>query len=75
MVNKKNLTVSNRRDMAESWYKSWKRDNGIPEDSKALPPIDATPTWARPYLFPRAKASPNDGMKIAKNKTKKKSYG
>ena len=39
--------------------------NGLPADSNALPPVDSTPPWARPYLFPRAEATPNESMMIA----------
>jgi hypothetical protein len=55
--------AANTGKMAADWYKNWKKENGIPSDSKALPPIDSVPTWARPHLFPRAEA--RDGMKIA----------
>ena len=59
------LAMSKRGDMAKEWYDSWKKQNGLPADSNALPPVDSTPPWARPYLFPRAEASPNEGMMIA----------
>ena len=57
--------AANTGKMAADWYKNWKKENGIPSDSKALPPVDSVPTWARPHLFPRAEATPRDGMKIA----------
>ena len=60
------LAMSKRGDMAKKWYEGWKKENGLPADSNALPPVDSTPPWARPYLYPRAEASPNEGMKIAK---------
>ena len=59
------LAMSKRGDMAKKWYEGWKKENGLPADSNALPPVDSTPPWARPYLFPRAESSPNEGMKIA----------
>ena len=70
------LIKSNQQDvaadtgkMAADWYKNWKKENGLPSDSNALPPVDSVPTWARPHLFPRAEA--RDGMKIAKSKKKR----
>jgi len=60
------LAMSRRGDMAKEWYEGWKKDSGLPADSNALPPVDATPPWARPYLFPRAEAAPNEDMQIAK---------
>ena len=56
---------ANRSQQAKDWYEGWKKDNGLPKDSNALPPVDATPTWARPYLFPRADASPQSDLQIA----------
>ena len=55
--------AANTGQMADDCYKNWKKENGIPSDSKALPPVDSVPTWARPHLFPRAEA--RDGLKIA----------
>ena len=70
------LIKSNQQDvaadtgkMAADWYKNWKKENGLPSDSNALPPVDSVPTWARPHLFPRAEA--RDGMKIAKSNKKR----
>ena len=57
--------AANTSKMAADWYKNWKKENGIPNDSNALPPVDSVPTWARPHLFPRAQAK--DGMKIARD--------
>ena len=61
--NNKQEVAANTERMAADWYKNWKKQNGIPGDSNALPPVDSVPTWARPHLFPRAEA--RDGMKIA----------
>ena len=69
------LAMSNRGDMAKEWYEGWKKQNGLPADSNALPPVDSTPTWARPYLFPRAEATPNEGMMIANFLTGKTGEG
>ena len=63
--NNKQEVAANTERMAADWYKNWKKQNGIPGDSNALPPVDSVPTWARPHLFPRAEATPRDGMKIA----------
>ncbi len=64
------LAMSKRGDMAKEWYEGWKKQNGLPADSNALPPVDSTPPWARPYLFPRAEATPNEGMMIATDPSK-----
>ena len=69
------LAMSKRGDMAKEWYEGWKKQNGLPADSNALPPVDSTPTWARPYLFPRAEATPNEGMMIANFLTGKTGEG
>ena len=61
----KDVAMSKRGDMASDWYKNWKKENGLPSDSNALPPVDSVPTWARPYLFPKAEAAPNKDMTIA----------
>ena len=58
-IPKKDVAMSKRGDMAKEWYEGWKKQNGLPADSNALPPVDSTPTWARPYLFPKAEATPN----------------
>ena len=71
----KDVAMSKRGDMAKEWYEGWKKQNGLPADSNALPPVDSTPPWARPYLFPRAEATPNKGMLIANFLTGKTGEG
>ena len=66
--NNKQEVAANTERMAADWYKNWKKQNGIPGDSNALPPVDSVPTWARPHLFPRAEATPREGLKIANDK-------
>ena len=64
-IGREEAQQANRSQQAKDWYENWKKTNGIPKDSNTLPPVDATPTWARPYLFPRADASPQSDLQIA----------
>jgi len=57
--------IAGRKEDANSWLRNWRFERGIPVDSGVMPPVDEVPTFLRPYLFPKAEASPKDSMKIA----------
>ena len=59
------ILQAGRKEDASSWLRNWRYERGIPVDSGVMPGVDEVPLYYRPYLFPRADASPQDGMKIA----------
>ena len=59
------ILQAGRKEDASSWLRNWRYERGIPIDSGVMPGVDEVPLYYRPYLFPRADASPQDGMKIA----------
>ena len=61
---KDNQTAGRGSD-AKSWLQNWRYERGIPKDSGVMPSVDEVPLYYRPYLFPRADASPTNGLKIA----------
>ncbi len=57
------------KEDADSWLRNWRTERGLPADSGVLPNNrDEVPPHLRGWIFPRADASPQDGMKIAKKK-------
>ena len=61
----KDTNIAGRREDANSWLRNWRYERGIPVDSGVMPSKDEVPIFLRPWLFPKADASPRDGMKIA----------
>ena len=57
--------TAGRGSDAKSWLRNWRYERGIPVDSGVMPSVDEVPLYYRPFLFPRADASPKDGLKIA----------
>ena len=61
----KDTNIAGRQEDANSWLRNWRYERGIPVDSGVMPSKDEVPTFLRPWLFPRADASPKNSMKIA----------
>ena len=58
--------IAGYKEDASSWLKNWRTERGLPADSGVLPNNrDEVPPHLRGWIFPRADASPKDGMKIA----------
>ena len=51
---------------AQKLLDSWRINNLGTKDSNVLPPVKDVPPHLRPWIFPRADASPKDELKIAK---------
>ena len=63
------ILQAGRKEDASSWLRNWRYERGIPIDSGVMPGVDEVPLYYRPYLFPRAEASPQDNTYIAEGKS------
>ena len=62
------LKIADRRGESMKFLEDWRRRNGLPADSKALPPVDSVPTWMRGYIFHKAEGvNNNKELMIAHN--------
>ena len=59
------LKIADRKSDAAKFLENWKRQNGIPSDSKALPPVESVPPWMRGYIFPKAKKPSKNELLIS----------
>jgi len=61
----KDTNIAGRKEDAKSFLDTWRLNNLGTKDSGVLPPVNDVPPALRGWIFPRADASPKDGMKIA----------
>ena len=59
------ILQAGRKEDAQTFLDTWRLNNLGTKDSGALPPVDAVPPHLRGWIFRKADASPQDGMKIA----------
>ena len=59
------ILQAGRKEDAQTFLDTWRLNNLGTKDSGALPPVDAVPPHLRGWIFRKAEASPQDGMKIA----------
>tara|TARA_R100001230_G_C5618667_1_gene128600 strand:- start:117 stop:743 length:627 start_codon:yes stop_codon:yes gene_type:complete len=52
----------NKLDETKKFVLNWRKEHGIPADSKALPPKDSVPQWMRLYLD---RVKKDSGLKIS----------
>tara|TARA_R100000152_G_C6640393_1_gene85163 strand:- start:53 stop:442 length:390 start_codon:yes stop_codon:yes gene_type:complete len=62
------LKIADRRSDSIKFLENWRKRNGLPSNSKALPPVESVPTWMRGYIFPKAEGMKNNkDLMIAHN--------
>jgi len=55
------------KEDADSWLRNWRTERGLPADSGVIPSNrDEVPPYLRGWIFPKADASEQNGMMIAK---------
>ena len=59
------ILQAGRKEDAQTFLDTWRLNNLGTKDSGALPPVDAVPPHLRGWIFRKADASTQDGMKIA----------
>tara|TARA_R100000458_G_C8109878_1_gene133074 strand:+ start:393 stop:581 length:189 start_codon:yes stop_codon:yes gene_type:complete len=58
------LKIADRKSEAAKFVENWRKQNGLPSNSKVLPPVDSVPVWMRGYIFPQAKSNKSSKLKI-----------